>query len=158
MRGRERPLVGATLIAVAACGLVGCAGMVPPAPAWLPSRQEVSSSPFGAFAAVRVRDSDRSQRMVLGELIAIEADSTYVLSEDPDEGLVVVENDRIVRFGIRTHRPPGGALVTAESQLTRGVGRGALTRIQPWARYPQGLPPQLDRGSLRLPQVQQKSD
>ena len=158
MRGRERALAWATLIAVAACGLVGCAGMVPPAPAWLPSRQQVSSSPFGAFAAVRVRDSDRSQRVVIGELIAVEPDSTYVLAVDPDEGLVVVENDRIVRFGIRTHQPPGGALITGESQLTRGVGRGALTRMQPWARFPQGLPPQLDRGTLRLPQVQQKSD
>ena len=159
MRGRERALARATLIAAAAAaGLVGCAGSVPPAPAWLPSRQRVTASPFGAFAALRVEDSTRSQRVVMGELIAVEPDSTYVLTEDPNVGLIAVANEHIVRFGIRAHQPPGGARVAAESQLTRGVGRAELARMQPWARFPQGLPPHLDRWSLRQPQVQQNSD
>jgi hypothetical protein len=157
MRGHERA-ARATLIAVAVAGLAGCAGMVPPAPSWLPSRKQVSASPFGAFAALRVHDSARNARVVMGELIAVESDSTYLLPEDPSVGLVAIANEHIVRFGIRVHQPRGGARVAAESQLTRGVGRAALERMRPWARFPQGLPPHLDRGSLRLPQVQQGSD
>jgi hypothetical protein len=162
MRDRERALAMATLIAAmaaaATAGLMGCAGNVPPAPDWLPARQQTAASPFGAFAALRVRDSRHDEREVMGELIAVEQDSTYVLTEDPSLELVALGNESIVRIGIRTHRPSGGTIIATEAHLTRGVGRAALERVRPWARFPQGLPAHLDRWSLRLPQLQQKSD
>lgn len=152
--GRRRapsPLATATLFAIAT-GVAGCATTLPPAPAWLPAKGDVARSPYGAFAALRVESDDPRHRLVSGELIAIESDSTHLLTEDPGAAWVAVANERIESFGVRDHTPPGGFHVYSRGRgLTRGVGRGALSQFRSRARFPQGLPADLDRFKLRSP-------
>ena len=137
---------GVALLAVAVLLAAGCAGSIAPAPAWLPVRHAIANFPYGAFADVEGRDAPKN---VLGELIAVESESTYVLTEG--QGLVALPTRRITRIAVRTFRPPGGLFIVNAGPLSRGVEGVRMKELRSRARFPQGLPPELDRSTLRLP-------
>ena len=89
----------------------------------------------GAFADVGSKDGAND---ILGELIAVESESTYVLTET--QGLVAVPTRRITRIAVRAYRPPGGLLIVRAGPLTRGVEGSQMKELRSRARYPQGLP------------------
>lgn len=141
------PRAAVAVLAVASLLTAGCAGSVARAPAWLPVRHAIANFPYGAFADVE----ERAGSNVLGELIAVESDSTYVLTEG--RGLVALETRRITRIAVRAFQPPGGLIIVSAGGLTRGVEGTQMKEVRSRARYPQGLPAELDRSTLRLPET-----
>lgn len=91
MRSRKRIVVAVLMAAVAAAG---CAKTYAPS-GWLPSASDAPQSPYGAWVHVEYRYTGNLQANTGGELIAMSADSMYVLV--PQGRLLAVCNHDVIR-------------------------------------------------------------
>ena len=175
MRGpRARPVAGALL---AACCLVGCAGSSAPR-GWLPTAVEAQREAHGGWASLQVRGESR-RAVHEGELLAIQADSVFILEREACIGLPTAKVVDATVMGYDSNKGPlarwtlMGTLTTPShgyflilsapvwiitgsilTGMQSRVSQAALTsanweRARAYARFPQGLPPGLDRASLR---------
>jgi hypothetical protein len=126
--------------------VMAAAGCAAPAvtripPGWLPAPDDAleHADGYGAWASVGYRDGFHGQRLE-GELIAADADSTWVL----DEGRLVACRTRSI-----VHAHLFVAHVSGARDDDRLIGGGDWKRMRVWARFPQGLPPGLDRAAIR---------
>jgi hypothetical protein len=154
-----------TIVAV----LTGCATTKAPA-GWLPSAEEAQQRTLGGWIEVRGK-IDALPSSSAGELIAISADSIYVLSADSLTVFALPDVYRARLFGYATNYPAlgvwtavgllstmshGAALIfSAPMWLIGGTAatsaqsrkplleypRHSWHRLRAFARFPQGLPP-----------------
>jgi hypothetical protein len=122
--------------------VVGCAASsesLPP-PGWLPeaSGPATSRGPWGAWVQL-TRGSPLGRRHVAGELIACDHDSTWVLTA---QGLVAVPN-RFTGVKVSTGANASGRIVSERP------GTVTYRELQRWARFPQGMPPGMDRTHIK---------
>ena len=128
---------------------VACLGCGPRLNAeWLPEARDLSRWPYGA--AVEIRLDERGAEPVRGELIAVGAETLFVLTP---AGLRGVRRDHLGSVATRADRE-------GKLQGPRIIGRGPWLRsararrwdeLRAYARFPGGLPDSLDRASLRMP-------
>ena len=144
-------------------------------PATQPTPQEALRSAFGGWIMVS-RVHDTPQSVVAGELIAVHADTLHVLSTS---GLISIPRRDIKSLALERYRVPltpsilasvAGTLstvgngfillLTAPAWIIAGTvstamySRAPLTtsaaELQPFARFPQGIPASVDRSKLVL--------
>jgi hypothetical protein len=153
--------------------LAGCSATVAP-PGWLPPAEQAQQQAYGAWIRVQYRHGEEIYH-VAGELIAVEADSLYVLN---NEDLLALARQDITKSKLGTYDSQAGTLggwtgLGALSTLSHGVllifslplwlAAGiASTHAQshaslleyphcqwdgqrPYARFPGGLPPGMSR-------------
>jgi len=152
--------------------LSGCAHSGAPAH-WLPAAVEAQAETHGGWVVVHLKD--RSERR--GELLAVDADSVFVLADSTCVALASADMAHAVVTG---YDAQAGTLriwttLGALSTLSHGyvsvitlptwlIVGGTVTALQShagrvdvatweqariYARFPQGLPPGLDRAALR---------
>jgi hypothetical protein len=149
--------------------LCGCARTSAP-PQWLPVPEQAQRESYGAWIAIQYRDEGRQEQKLQGELIAVHADSVYVLQRS---GFSVVAKDRILRarltaFDAQTRQLGAWTGLGAASTVSHGLGLifsmpiwllvgcqltahqshqpildypdADWEELRPFARFPQGLP------------------
>jgi len=141
-RRRRRVLALAAALALAGCG----GGAIPPPAGWLPRPREALTSARGAWISVEVTAKEKE---AAGELIAIDADSLILLRADT---LAAFPTDVLGRARIFVHSGQAGrrdfvAPGTSPRSMLRRSTKLWLD-LAAYARFPQGLPPELDRTSL----------
>ena len=158
-------------IALLATSLAGCASNPAP-PGWRPAPSEAQRSVRGGWIVLDCKTPPN--RRILGELIAVDDDALHVLTAD---GLHAVPRAEVRKARLVGYGTEGGALgawmgVGALSTLSHGfylvftapllwfLGGGLATseesrggfvpeaEFRAYARFPQGLPPGLDRSTL----------
>ena len=164
MRGRdparERATRSVTIVALCALTLSGCAATtMPEPPPGLPPAELSRDDPFGSWASVQLVGDPAKGLVnyshgvdplgphgVQGELVAADRDSLFVFAGD---SLRAIASERVMRVQVIRHQ---GAQPVVESF---GAGESAkdrarrLRRLSAYARFPQGLPPDVDRTTLR---------
>jgi hypothetical protein len=100
--GRLRPLVAA----LGAGPVVACAVHTAPL-GFLPTPQEAQSSAHGGWIELTL-SGDQEERLVEGELLAVTADSVWVLGVAGGAGGVVVPTADVVRGRLTAYRWPSG--------------------------------------------------
>ena len=130
MRTRDRWLAAAVVMAA----LGGCASgyELNPPPGWLPDFYVRANGrdAYGAWCALHFDSGPL--RKVEGELIAVSADSVWVLSPD---GLVAASTEHLVSGSFATYADA--------SQATHLSGQ-RWPEMSNFARFPQGLPAGVD--------------
>ena len=162
-------------LAVAVAALSGCASHAAP-PQWLPDARTAANSGWGGWIRVTVR-VDSVDAIVGGELIAAHDDTVFVMAPrdslraiphvairkaelveyDPKQGTV----SAYAFLGVLSTASHGVVLVLSApawmitgAVLTHVVVNEATTKsvvtkeLRPHARFPQGIPPSLDRTKL----------
>lgn len=174
MRTRRRTaLPTACLLATFAAG---CAHN--PAPrGWLSRPEVAASEAFGAWLEIQA-DSARHELRYEGEFIGAQADSIYLLGDEGFEGVsrARILRARLIAYDARAGELAGWTFLGTVGTLSHGVGliftaptwilvgslassaqsRNPMVRVPPnpwkeatkYARFPQGLPENLDRASL----------
>ena len=141
MRRRRGAIVLGCALAAA---LTSCA--LSPAPrGWLPRLGEVGSDPYGAWTEVSYWI--HGHRLdVRGELVAVEHDSLFVLSDSTLVGVPIA-----ARAYARVWVYEGGGTVATADYEHRPVitSSGRFEWLPKYARFPNGFPPGFDRGTLR---------
>lgn len=138
MRARDTAAtVAALVLAVAATGCATRFDPHPP-PGWLQPARVASREPngFGAWCALRFQSRPKH---VEGELISVDSDSVLVLTTD---GLVARPTADLsyATFAI-------GYYAIGQNQV-KGLSRADRHRMQPFARFPQGVPAGIDPRTL----------
>lgn len=169
-----RPLRVAAALVLASLGSA-CARSSAPA-GWLSTPEQSQREAWGAWAEVRTR-SGGERAPVMGELIAATRDSVFVMTSAALVALPIAEIeratltaydarwDRLVLWtvlGTLSTASHGMALVlSAPVWIAGGTAAAAAasrgprvrstdgTELARFARFPQGMPPGLDRGALR---------
>ena len=154
--------------------LSGCAGSHAPKD-WLPRAVDATQEAHGGWILLRLADESEHA----GELIAVRADSLFVLEADELRGYAhaQVEHALLTGYDSQAGTIRGWMLVGSLSTLSHGyglvislpawllvgsvatfsqahAGRVDVTtttweKARMYARFPQGLPAELDRTSLR---------
>jgi hypothetical protein len=147
---------------------------------WLSTPAVAQREAYGGWIAVE-RVQDTMKRTVEGELIAVTPDSLHVLTADSLVSLPMDEmtSATLTTYDARLGRLTTWTALGAVSTLSHGVGlvltlplwiiAGSTstasaskaprvqsveaTLLQPYARFPQGLPPGIDRRALRQKHV-----
>jgi hypothetical protein len=168
-----RTVRGGVLAALLA-GATGCYRSNAP-PRWLPSPAEAQRDAFGSW--IRVQAQPKTVPLAEGELIAVDADSIHVLADGrllsfSRAALCCAElaAHRMDLFPLQLWSVLGtvatvshgamllltaptwaiaGTVVTASASYAPRIVSTEPTVLQPFARFPQGLPPGLDRTTLR---------
>lgn len=124
MRTREiAPRICAALLA--ALAVAGCAGTGAP-DGWLPEAAESLRDPYGAWVTLAFVEP-HDDRLLAGELLAVGADTVFVLTGFAAQGRMVGAPRRLVRkatvghFDPRTDQPGGWVALGALSTLSHGV-------------------------------------
>jgi hypothetical protein len=158
-------------------GVSGCARN--PAPAgWLPTADGAQYTPFGSWIALEYKAAGDASLPAGGELIAVGRDSVFVVAPAGTVTAIpkaAVQRATVAAFDAQWGRLAVWTLVGSLSTLSHGVGllislpvwviggslatasasRAPLHDDEPWqdvqkfARFSQGLPPGLDRATLR---------
>jgi hypothetical protein len=143
---------------------------------WLPTPDVAQRQAYGSWIKVDYAEAGGS-RTVEGELIAAAADSVYVLTTDSLVALAtgVITSATLTAYDARLDAMTTWSALGGVSALSHGwflvlslpvwVIVGTTTSasvskeprvesvdgavLRPYARFPQGLPPGLDRGALR---------
>jgi hypothetical protein len=161
-------------IATLALG-TACAGHTTAPKGWLPKPQEAQQSAYGGWIELTYLEGTPA-REISGELIAVSADSVWVLTED--QGLVIptaaVRKGKLAGYAARSLAPwtLAGTLSTASNgafliftmpmwiiggTLANRSESGASARktpplqwaeLAPFARFPQGFPEGLELSGL----------
>jgi len=149
-------------------------------PGWLPLPIDAQRDGFGSW--IRVQAQPRTVPLAEGELIAVDADSIHVLADGRLVSLAratlccaelaayrtdLAELQAWSAVGVLSTASHGFFLVlTAPVWLLAGVSTTAAASLapriisadpfalRPFARFPQGIPPGLDRTALRSKPVQ----
>ena len=134
---------------IAALLALGCLASLPgcgahsfsevPAP-WLRAARPDGPAADGYGAWISLYGSVRRSSRLRGELIACDRDSMWVLT---DSGLAGVETRHARGLTVYTGLGPDGE---TESWSMSGADPRSL---RPWARFPQGIPADLDRALIR---------
>jgi len=163
---------------VAALLAAACASNTAPS-GFLPSPQDAPASAYGAWIELTLTASSR-QRAVEGELLAVSADTAWVLSH---AGAVVLPTTAVARGKLTAWRSGSGAVAgwtalgvvstisnglllifTAPAWIITGTVAGSSESYAPqgnvpplrwaelarFARFPQGMPPGLVLNTLKL--------
>lgn len=168
--------VTAALVAAACCAGSGCASHTAP-DGFLPIPEEAPRHAFGGWIDLEVGTGAARER-VAGELIAVSEDTVWVLGDDGLRavGTAAVVDGRLVGYDSQYARVVGATTLGSLSTIANGfaliftfpmwliVGSAAArgqsrapivdappprwSALAPWARFPQGLPPGLDPGTL----------
>jgi hypothetical protein len=172
----DRPIIILTLCGILAF-LPSCATTTAPAK-WLPKPDETQTETLGGWINVRTKTNDQTQHL-LGELIAIHADSIFVLTGPdlialPKMSITMANLTRYISghwvlipwtlLGFVSTLSHGYFLVfTAPAWILFGsistiaqsrapqmtkLRKTSWDKFAQYARFPQGLPPNLDRQSL----------
>ena len=171
---RSRDVVVPILIAGLAAG---CAASHAPT-GYLPKPAEAPWNPRGGWITVQYGDS-ADEWVLDGELVAVEGDSVYVLTGEGLEAAPAAGVRRAELWGYQSEHGRlaawtvvgtlscasngivavlsapvwaiSGTLSTASQSRAPRLTRPSdpWARFRSYARFPQGLPPGLDRGSLR---------
>jgi hypothetical protein len=115
-------------------------------PGWLPHVEEVGSDPYGAWAEVSY-SIHRHRLDVRGELVTIERDSLFVLSDSTLVGVPFAARP-VAHIWVYE----GGTMVASASYARlpfTSIQSEDFERLRPYARFPEGFPPGLDRVTLR---------
>lgn len=157
-------------------GLTACTGN--PAPrGWLAPAAQAQSGVYGGWIELRYEEGER-ERELEGELIALADDTLFVLSDSSFQALprTLVRRARVTGYdpatGLLSAWTVGGIVGTAShggfliislpvwilsGSLAANANSsaakieypdGAWAALRKYARYPQGLPPGLDRKAL----------
>ncbi|HEX5133688.1 MAG TPA: hypothetical protein VFX92_14535 [Candidatus Krumholzibacteria bacterium] len=169
----------ACLLGLIAAALCGCASITYNVPDWLPPSEEAATDPRGGWIELQVTHATLGATLAKldGELLAVEADTLYVLAGKivHPVALASVVKARLYYYdsnpGSVSSIAAGGALstlsngafliFTAPAWLAVGAGEsstraheGQVTRetaewddFRPYARFPAGLPSSLHAGS-----------
>lgn len=166
MRSRERVAI-LLLVAASACG---CA-MAPTAPNdWLPDPSDVPASPYGGWIQIDYR-SPRGELEIDGELLAIQNNHVYVLRGDAVRPVSIdsIEQARLIYYDANASGVAGITVLGTVSTISNGfylvltapmwmifggttaglrsrdpivdVPHATWSELIPYARFPQGLPP-----------------
>jgi hypothetical protein len=147
---------------------------------WLPIPEVAQREAYGAWIRVEHRQGAETQ-VVEGELIAAMADSLHVLAADSLVTLpmTAVASATLTTYDARSEELSTWTALLAVSTLSHGIGlvltmplwiiigtaetAGAskdprvesvdAALLRPYARFPQGLPPGIDRNALRAKPV-----
>jgi hypothetical protein len=175
MRARDRlPLAALLLLGLAA---TGCAHNTAP-PGWLPDYEAAQKCALGGWVTVEAGQK-KSRWIVEGELIAVERDSLFVLSQGTLVGVDrgAARSIQLTGYAIDVSGMRGWTALGVLGSLSHGyiagitiplwilvgsVATGAAShtpelsypggkweRLALYARFPQGLPPMLDRAALQ---------
>jgi hypothetical protein len=164
-----------SLVAAAACA--ACAGNSAPR-GWLPEPEEAQVVAYGGWIELTHEERDRRRR-ILGELIAVSADSVWVLD---DRGGVVIPTATVRKGKLTAYAPQsgdlatwtvvgtlatisngafliftapmwiiGGTLVTGNESRAPERRHPPLTWVglAPYARFPQGMPAGVELTTLQ---------
>jgi hypothetical protein len=167
----------AWVVVLAAWCLSGCASSTAPK-GWLPKAVEAQSAAHGGWLSLKVKDGSRGT-VHEGELLAIQADSIFILEHGACFGLPTGQVSEAKLMGYDANKGPLAAwtlfgtlstashgaflIISAPVWVIAGTGatasqsRAPQTIVTPatwetaraYARFPQGLPEGLDRSSLR---------
>ena len=123
--------------------IVGCASYTAPPPGWIPSASIAQHEAFGGWISVyRTGDSESE---VHGELIAINSNQLFILTA---QELTSIPANSISRMKLTTHN--AGVLKEYLIELEYpGKSRDTWDTFRNYARFPQGLPEDLDVQSLK---------
>lgn len=167
------------MIGVIACS--GCASNTAPKN-WLPKPQEAQSAAYGGWIELSYREG-QGERSTDGELIAVTADSVWVLNES--RGIVVptasVKKGKLTAYAAEKGRMATWAVLGAVATLSNGavllltapmwiiggsLATGAESRapvrespplswvaLAPFARFPQGLPDGIELTALKAKEI-----
>jgi len=156
------------------CLFLSCAATHAPR-GWLERPNDSQTDTFGGWLNLETK----TKRKLAGELIAISNDSIFVVTETFDAvALTEIESARLVAYKSNIEDMSGLVAAGTLSTVTNGlllVGtapmwilggsiatgirshepiidypRKELSRFAPFARYPQGLPPGIDRGQIEM--------
>lgn len=107
--------------------LAGCAGTGAPEH-WLPVPDEAGYDPYGAWVIVEFEKPHEPRRLA-GEFLAIDADSLYVLLDDPARDdpvvgapLTSIKKARVAYFDPQVDRVVGWASMGGLMSLSHGLG------------------------------------
>jgi len=157
---------GYCIAIIVACMTLGCA-----APGFLPTRSEIDVNEFGSY----IRVAQKHQPTVTGELISVDTTEIIVLSKQQDKIIPLrIPRASITWYSIRYANAESGWLVLLPlSSIAHGyygvftfpinsivAGASATpydyskktlpyTKLNMFARFPQGLPPGVDLASLK---------
>jgi hypothetical protein len=163
------------LFSVAVIASVGGCYRPSAPPGWL-SRPEEARQAFGSWIDIQPRPGSPAQR-VAGELIAIDADSVHILADGrllslptPSLCCVTLTAFRMDYTALQLWTVIGtlstashgvGLILSAPAWVIAGTGAASVASVaprirstdpaalRPFARFPQGMPPGLDRATLR---------
>lgn len=165
-------------VMVGMCLLSGCATHTAP-PGWLAPPLEVSAPGYGGWIEVRARNGPGTTHTD-GELLAVDRDSVFVLTRAGVASVALGSLDRAKLTAYRSGQGSlaawtilgvlstashgivlilsapvwmlvGTGAATAESFVPQQTVRGPwLDRLRAFARFPQGIPADLDRTTLIL--------
>lgn len=109
----------------------------------LPAMRHLATDPYGAWVTVTWREQRR--QTVSGELISITRDLVLVLSDTTWAGIPTSRVQRVVV------EPYDGEVetITPYSRMSQSVSPSDLRKVAGYARFPGGMPPGLDRSTLR---------
>ena len=165
MRGRDPARARAstrsvTIVALCALSLGGCAAAtMPEPPPGLPPAELSRDDPFGSWASVQlVGDPAKGlanyahgvdplgPHGVQGELVAAERDSLFVFAGD---SLRAIASARVMRVQVIRHQAAQPVVESFDAGESAKDRAKHLRRLSAYARFPQGLPPEIDRAALR---------
>jgi hypothetical protein len=135
----------ALLVLGLAGALAGCSGATTqPPPGGLPSAQGSPHDPYGSRALIEPLASSAPD--LEGELVAAQDDSLFLFERDTLRVIPAEAVNRVRVVQYEKGRPTTVVFMVGSGEKVRAQD---LERLAPYARFPQGLPPDVDRASLR---------
>jgi hypothetical protein len=172
------PSARSTCVAlIAGCCLAGCASTTAPKH-WLPQAVDAQTTAYGGWISLEVKGVS-PKTVHEGELLAIQADSVFILEGSSSFGLPTAQIGEAKLMGYDANKGPLALWTLAGTLSTFSQGVGFVFSMPVWiiagtgatasqsrapqivlpdatweaarvyARFPQGLPAGLDRSSLR---------
>jgi hypothetical protein len=175
---------GLSLIGLVACG--ACAGNSAPQ-GWLPPAAEAQATAYGGWIELTYRDAN-GERRSQGELIAVTADSVWVLEGNGGKvvptamvksgkltgyasrkgtlaawtalGTLATLSNGVVLVGTAPMWLIGGSLATASESRAPVRESPPLSWVElaPFARFPQGMPAGIELGALHPKVIRQQPE
>ena len=131
------------LIFIALTHVAGCGATTSAPKGWLPSVSVAQHEAFGGWIFVRYHTGDL-KRTVHGELIAIHSNQVFILTV---QELTSLSSDSISYMKLTAVQLSGGREVDQDRQMIYPAK--LLAEFRAYARFPQGLPKDIDRQSLK---------
>ena len=131
------------LIFIALTHVAGCGATTTAPKGWLPSVSVAQHEAFGGWISVRYHTGDL-KRTVHGELIAIHSNQVFILTV---QELTSLSSDSISYMKLTVVQLAGDRAVDRDRQMIYPAK--PLDEFRAYARFPQGLPKDIDRQSLK---------
>jgi hypothetical protein len=131
------------LIFIALTHVVGCGATTTAPKGWLPPLSVAQHEAFGGWTSVRYH-TGVSESEVHGELIAIHSNQVFILTV---QELTSLSSDSISYMKLTVVQLAGDRAVDRDRQMIYPAK--PLDEFRAYARFPQGLPKDIDRQSLK---------